>query len=133
MPRAPASLSAAERALCESAYDYARALAGSGLPLTSRMGAGLIVGAATQAAFDRACEEKRIALTAWGLEALARIHWARAQLDRESVAHARQFPERYVDDHVECFEALAASAERQAHAYLQARAKIWDDETGAPR
>lgn len=97
------------------------------------MGAGLIVGAATQAKFDRACEEHRIALTAWGLEALARIRWARAQQDRESVAHAREFPERYADDHVERFEALAVNAERQAGAYLQARAKIWDDETGAPR
>jgi hypothetical protein len=97
------------------------------------MGAGLIVCAAAQARFDHWCEEHRIALTAWGLEALARIRWACALRDRESVNHAREFPERYADDHVERCEALAEAAEREAGAYLRAREKLWDDEKGAPR
>lgn len=133
MPREPASLSAAEKHICSEAYGYACAVLGAWLPSSSRMGAGLIADATAQARFDLACEERRIEITAQGLEALARVRWNCSLRELSSAAHARAFPERYTDDHVERFEALAAEDARLAKSYLLLRARIWDDEKAAPR
>lgn len=126
-------LSVRDRRECEDAFALACARLAGGLPVSSRMGAGLIIDAGALSAFAAGCEEHRVELTAWGLETLARIRWAACLRGRASAEHARSFPERYADDHVEKFTGMADEDERLAEYYLRLRLRIWDDDADAPR
>jgi hypothetical protein len=97
------------------------------------MGAGLLTSASALEHFNTTIAANRVQVTAWGLETLARIRWAACLRERASIAHARDFPERYAADHIHSFDAMAIEDARLAEYYLRLRARIWDDDAAEPR